>query len=127
MRQKFTILVQAMPKNSRLVYSTETGRTCPKCEKPIDDCICGKDTAPEGDGIVRIQRESKGRGGKTVTTISGVLATKAELKKLCAELKKHCGVGGAVKDSSIELQGDQRNSAQHLLAKKGFKVKLSGG
>ena len=82
---------------------------------------------PEGDGTVRIQRESKGRGGKTVTNITGIMATKSELKKLCAELKKHCGVGGAIKEANIELQGDQRNSALSLLKKKGFTVKLSGG
>ena len=82
---------------------------------------------PEGDGIVRIQRESKGRGGKTVTNIIGIITTKSELKRLCAELKKHCGVGGAIKETNIELQGDQRNSALNLLEKKGFTVKLSGG
>jgi len=116
-----------MSKNSHLVYSTASGRTCPECEKPTNSCICKNNELAEGDGIVRVQRESKGRGGKTVTSINGILATKAELKKICAELKKHCGVGGAIKGTNIELQGDQRNSAQHFLEKKGLTVKLSGG
>jgi hypothetical protein len=69
--------------NSRLVYSTEFGRACPECGRPIDDCVCPRgraarraadDAAPSdpGDGIVRVRRETKSRGGKTVTTITGV-------------------------------------------------------
>ena len=62
--------------DARLVYSTETGRTCPACGRPLKKCACKgkrapKGTAPESDGILRIRRETKGRGGKTVTTISG--------------------------------------------------------
>ena len=55
------------------VYSTQTGRLCPKCGRPVAECICQKKSArPIGDGIVRVQRESKGRKGKTVTLINGV-------------------------------------------------------
>jgi translation initiation factor 1 len=54
-----------------LVFSTDAGRHCPDCSKPVDACIC-KQVIPEGDGIARVRRESKGRGGKTVTTITGV-------------------------------------------------------
>ena len=86
-------------KNSRLVYSTETGRI--KEEKPAT-------SIPQGDGIVRIRRETAGRNGKGVTTISGVPMDEAKLKDLAKALKVLCGVGGAVKDGAIEIQGDQR-------------------
>ena len=105
-------------KNSRLVYSTETGRV--KEEKPAA-------RQPEGDGIVRIRRETAGRNGKGVTTISGVLLDEPKLKDLAKALKVICGVGGAVKDGVIEIQGDQRDKVKAELEKRGFTVKLAGG
>ncbi|MDX1399063.1 MAG: stress response translation initiation inhibitor YciH, partial [Oceanospirillum sp.] len=65
--------------------------------------------------------------GKGVTLIEGVPVTPAELKKLAKELKTRCGVGGAVKDHVIEIQGDQRDLLMTLLTDKGFKVKKAGG
>lgn len=50
-----------------------------------------------------------------------------ELKLLAAELKKRCGTGGALKDGTIEIQGDQRATIKTFLETKGFRVKLSGG
>ena len=112
-----------------LDYSTETGRLCPDCEQPVDSCSCKQadDVVPEGDGIVRLKRETKGRKGKGVTLIEGVPVTPAELKKLAKELKTRCGVGGAVKEHVIEIQGDQRDLLMTLLTDKGFKVKKAGG
>lgn len=105
-------------KNSRLVYSTETGRV--KEEKPAADI-------PHGDGIVRIRRETAGRNGKGVTTITGVPLDEAKLKELAKALKVLCGVGGAVKDGVIEIQGDHREKLKAELEKRGFTVKLAGG
>jgi translation initiation factor 1 len=82
---------------------------------------------PEGDGVVRIQRETKGRKGKGVTLIMGVLLTPAELKKLAKELKQKCGVGGAVKDGIIEIQGDVRHQMFDEMKQRGFVVKKAGG
>ena len=116
-------------KESRLVYSTESGRLCPQCHRPRGDCVCGKDApgVPEGDGIVRIQRETKGRGGKAVTVITGVPLPAAELKALAKKLKQKCGVGGALKDDVIEIQGDQRENIKMELEKLGYIVKIAGG
>ncbi|ATO33538.1 hypothetical protein DZA65_02540 [Dickeya dianthicola] len=104
--------------NSRLVYSTETGR--------IDE-LAAKAARPKGDGIVRIQRQTSGRKGKGVCLITGVDLDDAALETLAAELKKKCGCGGAVKDGAIEIQGDKRDQLKQLLEAKGMKVKLAGG
>ena len=104
--------------NSRLVYSTESGR--------IDEPKA-KVERPKGDGIVRIQRQTSGRKGKGVCLISGIDVDDAELTKLAAELKKKCGCGGAVNDGIIEIQGDKRDLIKSLLEAKGMKVKLAGG
>lgn len=113
---------------SRLVYSTDGGRLCPQCHRPVASCVCGKDApAANGDGIVRLHRESKGRGGKAVTLIKGLPLAPAELKVLAKELKKKCGVGGALKDDVIEIQGDQRELLKAELEKKGYTVKIVGG
>ena len=83
--------------------------------------------APRGDGIVRVRRETQGRGGKTVTTISGVAHASDELEKLAGELKRLCGTGGTVKDRVIEIQGDHRDKLVAALELRGFTVKLAGG
>ena len=115
-------------KNSRPVYSTDAGRLCPQCHRPVAGCVCG-DARPaySGDGIVRIRRETKGRGGKAVTVIEGVPLAPAELKALAKELKKRCGVGGSTRDEIIEIQGDAREIVKQELERRGYTVKLSGG
>lgn len=110
-----------------LVFSTDTGRHCPECNQPLADCVCKKTQIPEGDGIARVRRESKGRGGKTVTTISGVPLPEAELKELASALKRRCGTGGSLKEGVIEIQGDQVQLLLDELQKRGFKAKKSGG
>ncbi|MFC3284106.1 translation initiation factor Sui1 [Litchfieldella rifensis] len=114
-----------------LVYSTEHGQTCPDCRQPIDACQCAEraesDRLATLDGIVRIRRETSGRKGKGVTTVSGVPLATAELKALAKELKKRCGTGGAVKDGIVEIQGDHRDTLKAELERRGFQVKLAGG
>ena len=116
-------------KNSSLVYSSESGRICPKCTKPVDTCNCRKQTTavPVRDGVVRVGRETKGRKGKGVTLINGVPLPASELKKLAKELKQKCGTGGTLKDGVIEIQGDHRDALIDLLKAKGWTVKRSGG
>lgn len=114
--------------SSRLVYSTDGGRLCPQCHRPVTGCVCGADRpVATGDGIARISRETKGRGGKAVTVISGLALDTVALKKLCKELKQRCGVGGAVKEDRIEIQGDQRELLRTELERRSFLVKFSGG
>jgi translation initiation factor 1 len=101
-----------------LVYSTEIGRIKVEAEKP---------QTPKGDGVVRIEQQTKGRKGKGVSIITGLALTDVELKILAAELKKSLGCGGAVKGFVIEIQTTEREKIKALLEKKQFRVKLAGG
>jgi len=117
----------------RLVYSTDGGRvsTCPTCGQPYKHCRCeqpGSQTSvKKSDGIVRVMRDRKGRGGKTVTVIDGVMGSEAELTTLAQQLKKLCGSGGTVKDGNIEIQGDHCDKVMAKLTALGYKVKRAGG
>ena len=118
--------------NTRLVYSTGTGRICSACQKPVKECTCKKKKSKSStnikyDGIIRIQREVKGRKGKTVTTISGFQINADELKNLVSQLKRRCGTGGSVKDGIIIIQGDHRDVLLSELKKQGYTAKLAGG
>jgi translation initiation factor 1 len=116
---------------NRLVYSTDNGRvsTCPTCGQPYDKCHCGKPTQStrKSDGIVRVMRDRKGRGGKTVTVINGVMGSETELTSLAQQLKKLCGSGGTIKDGDIEIQGDHCDKVMAKLTALGYKVKRAGG
>ncbi len=120
---------KAKAKNSRLVYSTDSGRLCPQCHRAIAECVCGKapGAAEIGDGIVRLQRQTKGRGGKAVTLVTGLSLPPEELKTLAKALKQKCGVGGAIKSGVIEIQGDQREVLKPELETRGYQVRIAGG
>jgi translation initiation factor 1 len=113
-----------------LVYSTEGGKVqrCPRCGEPLQDgrCRCAAaDRAVPGDGVLRVRRETAGRGGKTVTTVSG--ASPADARELAKALKRLCGTGGAVKDGVVELQGDHREKVLSYLSAQGRQAKAAGG
>ena len=111
-----------------LVYSTDAGRMCPTCRRPLPQCACARASRPAaGDGIVRVSRETKGRGGKTVTLVRGLALDDSALAKLAQQLKSACGSGGAVKDGVIEVQGEHRERIVGLLRAQGHVVKLAGG
>jgi translation initiation factor 1 len=118
--------------NSRLVYSTESVKICPSCQKPVSNCTCKKKKSRSQpnikiDGIIRVQCEVKGRKGKTVTTVSGFEINADELKNLATQLKRRCGTGGSVKDGVIIIQGDHRETLVTDLKARGFKAKIAGG
>lgn len=103
-----------------MVYSTEHGRIPAAVQKTLKP-------TPAGDGIVRIGRQTKGRKGKGVTTITGIPLDAAGLQVLAQELKRKCGSGGTVKEGTVEIQGDHRDMLCAELAKRGWQVKRSGG
>jgi translation initiation factor 1 len=104
--------------NDRIIYSTGVGRIARTGDKP---------SAPRGDGVVRVRRETGGRGGKTVTAVYGVPSSQGGLKDLAGELKRLCGTGGTVKEGAIEIQGDHRDKIVAALEQRGYTVKRAGG
>jgi len=116
--------------SSGLVYSTDGRRMCPVCRKPLAQCICKaqRAAAPAGDGVVRVSRESKGRGGKTVTLVRGLPLDAAALAALGKRLRSACGTGGTAKDGVLEVQGDHSERVVELLKAEGYaNVKRAGG
>ncbi|HEY9679003.1 MAG TPA: hypothetical protein V6C76_13420 [Drouetiella sp.] len=77
--------------------------------------------------MVRVFLESKGRGGKKVTVITGIPLNDAALEDLTTKLKRTCGTGGTLKDGQIEIQGDHRSKLIEELQKLGYKPKKAGG
>ena len=115
-------------KTTGLVYSTDTGRTCPGCGHPVKQCCCSKaESRQPGDGVVRVSRQTKGRKGSGICLITGLPLGDAELKKIAKQLKQKCGSGGAVKNGVIEIQGDHRQALVEALIKLGYKAKQAGG
>jgi len=112
---------------SRLVYSTDGGRSCPACRQPLAQCTCKVSTAPRGDGNVRVSRERQGRGGKTVTVVRGLALNDAELAALGKQLRQACGSGGTTRDGVLEIQGDHRDRVLQWLLQQGHKAKAAGG
>jgi translation initiation factor 1 len=112
-----------------LVYSTESGRMCPVCRRPAAQCACSRSTAAPApsNGVVRVMRESKGRGGKAVTVVRGLALDAASLAALAQQLKAACASGGTVKDGVIEVQGDHCDKVLALLKAQGWVVKRAGG
>jgi len=117
------------PAGGGLVYSTEGGRMCPGCRRPLAACTCGTRAAPidSGDGIVRVSRETKGRGGKAVTLVRGLALDAAALAALGKRLRSACGAGGTVKDGVLEVQGDHAERVVNWLQAKGWTVERAGG
>jgi translation initiation factor 1 len=110
----------ANSKHRRIVYSTEHGRTCPTCGKPMPGCICRqKNAGPKGDGIVRVGRLTKGCKGKGLTVITGIPLDNEGLEALAKQLKQKCG--------AVQIQGDHRDMLVEELKKLGYTVKRSGG
>lgn len=125
-----------MDSDNRVVYSTEHGQLAKSMEKGSSSRKAKKNsglkpnpptiTNPAKQGV-RIRRESKGRGGKNVCVVDGLPLDEKGLKVLLKKLKSQLGSGGAVKGTSLEIQGDHREKLLLLLEKEGFKAKLSGG
>lgn len=112
-----------------LVYSTDLGRTCPSCRQALAACLCRarSNNSPQGDGSVRVSRQNKGRGGKTVTLVNGLALNAEALAALGKRLRAACGAGGTLKDGVLEVQGDHVERVMALLQGEGWSVKRSGG
>ncbi len=81
----------------------------------------------KADRPVRVKKTRGGKGGKTVTIVSGLGLSLSELKKLLKKIKVKCGTGGTVKEDILEFQGDKVIAVIEHLIKEGYKPKQSGG
>lgn len=121
--------VKARSVSGGLVYSTDAGRMCPACRAPVADCVCRSGAAGAvvtGDGVARVSREKKGRGGKTVTVVRQLALEPVVLLELARLLKTQCGSGGTVADGVLEIQGDHVERVMQALRERGFMVKRTG-
>ena len=123
----------AMKNNSKggLVYSTDAGRMCPGCRLALAQCACqAKAVLAEngkGNGMVRVALQTKGRGGKSVTLVTGLALDCVALASLGNQLRTACGSGGTVKDGVIEVQGEHCALVMQVLEKHGHRAKRAGG
>jgi translation initiation factor 1 len=107
------------PPDPNLVWSSDDGdlrRRTPAVARPA-----------AAAGRVKVRRETAGRRGKAVTTVSNLPLDDDGLRELAGALKKRCGVGGSVKAGVIELQGDHRAPVALLLRARGYDPVLAGG
>lgn len=114
---------------SRLVYSTEGGRTCPACRQPLAACSCAAAARaqPLGNGQVRVSREKQGRGGKVVTVVRGLPLAAEPLAALGKQLRSAMGAGGTVREGVLEVQGDHVERVLVWLQAQGHAAKRAGG
>lgn len=126
--------------NSKTVWSSEDGdlrkkQPPPASPKSDDSSVgfgggvppkAGTEEAPQQQTIY-LHRESKGRGGKGVTLVKGLVLSEGDLSALAKKLKQTCGSGGTVKDGVIEIQGEQREKIADTLHRLGYRVKVAGG
>jgi translation initiation factor 1 len=113
---------------AKIVYSTGIGTLCPNCRRAVRECVCPKGAPGAAKPTaVRVGRETKGRAGRGVTTVTGLPLAEAELTDLAAKLKKRCGSGGTVREGVIEIQGEHRDAIVAELVKLGWQAKKSGG
>jgi len=110
-------------RDSRLVYSTEWA--VPRKEKPADRNSPTSAAPAKCRTIVRLDR--KGRGGKSVTVIEGLQLSSENGEKLLKQLKAKLGAGGAVKNGTLEIQGDHCDAVADELCRIGYQPKRSGG
>jgi translation initiation factor 1 len=113
-----------------IVYRSDVGRICPGCRRPVAQCACrdakGAALRP-ANAPVRVARQTQGRGGKAVTLITGLPLEAEALAALATELKRRCGSGGTVREGTIEIQGEHRDTLVTELVKRGYPAKRSGG
>ena len=99
-----------------------TGASAPAAPAPP-----GKE-ARKSRGRVDIIRQKAGRGGKTVTVVTGFVGiSQDEKERLAHAMQKACGAGGTVKDGNIEIQGERREEVARILTEARFRPVFAGG
>ncbi|MBI2731297.1 MAG: translation initiation factor [Sphingobacteriales bacterium] len=101
------------PDDRGFVFSTDPNFKFEE-EKAVEE------TLPVNQQRLRIRLETKHRGGKTVTLITGFIGQENDLEELGKKLKSYCGTGGSAKDGEIIVQGDHRDKILQWLLKNGY-------
>jgi translation initiation factor 1 len=110
--------------DKRLVYDSDAPLVRPPRDARPKPTPAASPVNVPRDGFVRLLRDRKGRGGKTVTLVAGV---PGPLDGLASDLKRLCGTGGTVRGDVIEIQGDVRERVKAELERRGYRVKIAGG
>ena len=108
--------------NARTVWSSDSGDQRKKEQKRAN-----VKSLPPQQQTAYLHRDSKGRGGKSVTLIKNLVLSEDDMKSLAKKIKQDCGVGGTVKEGVIEIQSEQREKIAGVLQKLGYKIKIAGG
>lgn len=104
-----------------LVFSTNRSLSLGSNDKEESESI------ESGHQNLRVLLDRKNRKGKVATLVTGFQGPESDLAELGKMLKTKCGVGGAVKDGEVIIQGDHANRVLDILLKEGYKAKRSGG
>jgi predicted translation initiation factor SUI1 len=118
---------QPATKFAHLRKKMEKNRLAKPTQKPIGKGSGGMDKKISGNITIRVGRETKGRRGKGVTTVSDLPLSEDKLLELAASLKQRLGTGGTIKDGRVEIQGDHRDRIVAELEGLGYRVKRAGG
>jgi len=113
--------------NARTVWSSDGGDQRKKSLTPNPSRTGRGESLPPQQQAAYLHRDSKGRGGKSVTQIKNLVLSDEDMKSLAKKIKQDCGVGGTVKDGVIEIQSEQREKIAGVLQKLGYKIKIAGG
>ena len=112
--------------NNRTVWSSEQGLPLSGVRKQ-ESKLRKTMSLPPHQQTIYLHRDSKGRGGSSVTLLKNLILSQEDIKKLAKRLKQVCGSGGTVKGDIIEIQGEHREKIAEELKKMGYKVKIAGG
>ena len=118
----FLYTIRMNKNNARTVWSSDSGDQRKKEQKRTS-----VKSLPLQQQTAYLHRDSKGRGGKSVTLIKNLVLSEDDMKSLAKKIKQDCGVGGTVKDGVIEIQSEHREKIAGILQKLGYKVKIAGG
>ena len=108
--------------NAKTVWSSDSGD-----QRKDEQTSTNTKSLPPQQQTAYLHRDSKGRGGKSVTLIKNLVLSEDDMKSLAKKIKQDCGVGGTIKDDVIEIQSEQREKIANILKKLGYKIKIAGG
>ncbi len=109
-------------------FGALSGTGLPVASQSVASKLAPPTPSAKNRGRVDIKRTTAGRGGKTLTIVTGFIGIGLpEKESLAKKMRNACGCGGTVKDGEIEIQGDQREKIAQILSEAGFRPVFAGG